>query len=74
MTHIKIRNAGDYYDLYGGEKFPTLGELVAFYMDNPGTLREKNGKVIMLKSPMNSLREMDVVERSVQHEFKLSYM
>ena len=67
MTHIKIRNEGDYYDLYGGEKFATLGELVSFYWDNPGTLREKNGKVIMLKSPVN--REMDRVKRSVQHEF-----
>lgn len=23
-THIKIQNTGDYYDLYGGEKFATL--------------------------------------------------
>ena len=54
VTHIKIQNSGDYYDLYGGEKFATLGELVSFYMDNPGTLREKNGMVIELKLPLNS--------------------
>ena len=54
VTHIKIQNSGDYYDLYGGEKFATLGELVGFYMDNPGTLREKNGMVIELKLPLNS--------------------
>lgn len=41
VTHIKIQNAGDYYDLYGGEKFATLAELVQFYMENPGQLREK---------------------------------
>ena len=63
MKHIKIQNAGDYYDLYGGEKFATLGELVGFYWDNPGTLRERNGKVIMLKLPVN--REKDTTERSV---------
>ncbi len=54
MTHIKIKNSGDYYDLYGGEKFATLGELVSFYMENPGALREKSGIVIELKMPHNS--------------------
>ena len=63
MTHIKIQNSGDYYDLYGGEKFATLGELVGFYMDNPGTLREKNGMVIELKVPLNS--DEVTAERSV---------
>jgi hypothetical protein len=24
VTHIKIQNTGDFYDLYGGEKFATL--------------------------------------------------
>ena len=54
VTHIKIQNSGDYYDLYGGEKFATLGELVFFYSENPGTLREKSGQVIDLKLPLNS--------------------
>ncbi|CAB1329552.1 unnamed protein product, partial [Coregonus sp. 'balchen'] len=31
VTHIKIQNSGDYYDLYGGEKFATLAELVQWY-------------------------------------------
>ena len=34
MTHIKIQNTGDFYDLYGGEKFATLSELVQFYTEN----------------------------------------
>lgn len=54
VTHIKIQSTGDYYDLYGGEKFATLAELVMFYMENPGTLKEKNGDVIELKVPLNS--------------------
>ncbi|KAL5491000.1 hypothetical protein EMCRGX_G016213 [Ephydatia muelleri] len=53
VTHVKIQNSGDYYDLYGGEKFATLAELVSYYIDNPGTLREKNGQVIELKTPLN---------------------
>ena len=36
VTHIKIQNTGDYYDLYGGEKFATLSELVQFYTENEG--------------------------------------
>ena len=54
VTHIKIQSTGDYYDLYGGEKFATLAELVMFYTENPGTLKEKNGDVIELKAPLNS--------------------
>ena len=53
VTHIKIQNMGDFYDLYGGEKFATLAELVQYYMDNQGQLREKNGEVIELRYPLN---------------------
>ncbi|XP_069774452.1 tyrosine-protein phosphatase non-receptor type 11b isoform X2 [Narcine bancroftii] len=53
VTHIKIQNSGDYYDLYGGEKFATLAELVQHYTDQEGLLREKNGDVIELKYPLN---------------------
>ncbi|XP_015790177.1 tyrosine-protein phosphatase non-receptor type 11 [Tetranychus urticae] len=54
VTHIKIQNTGDYYDLYGGEKFATLAELVVFYIENQGQLKEKNGSNIELKYPLNS--------------------
>ena len=54
MTHIKIQNTGDYYDLYGGEKFATLAELVQYYTENQGQLKEKNGEIIELKFPLNS--------------------
>lgn len=53
VTHIKIQNTGDFYDLYGGEKFATLSELVQYYMENQGQLREKNGEIIELKYPLN---------------------
>ncbi|XP_050303193.1 tyrosine-protein phosphatase corkscrew isoform X2 [Anthonomus grandis grandis] len=53
VTHIKIQNSGDFYDLYGGEKFATLSELVQYYMEKQGQLREKNGDVIELKYPLN---------------------
>ena len=53
ITHIRIQTGGgDYYDLYGGEKFATLGELVQFYTDNSGQLKEKNGTVIELNHPL----------------------
>ncbi|KAK2147610.1 hypothetical protein LSH36_545g04026 [Paralvinella palmiformis] len=54
VTHIKIQNTGDFYDLYGGEKFATLAELVQFYTENQGTLKEKSGEVIHLKYPLYS--------------------
>ncbi|XP_040903375.1 tyrosine-protein phosphatase non-receptor type 11b isoform X3 [Toxotes jaculatrix] len=53
VTHIKIQNSGDYYDLYGGEKFATLAELVQYYTEQQDLLREKNGHVIELKYPLN---------------------
>lgn len=66
VTHIKIQNSGDYYDLYGGEKFATLGELVGFYMENSGSLRERSGNVIELKTPFNS--DEVTAERRVSFE------
>ncbi|XP_041973227.1 tyrosine-protein phosphatase non-receptor type 11-like [Aricia agestis] len=53
VTHIKIQNNGEFLDLYGGEKFATLSELVQYYMENQGQLREKNGNIIRLKTPLN---------------------
>ncbi|CAM1308650.1 PTPN11 (predicted) [Pycnogonum litorale] len=53
VTHIKIQNTGDFYDLYGGEKFATLAELVQYYMENQGQLREKNGEIIELRYPLH---------------------
>uniref|UniRef100_A0A665W3Z6 protein-tyrosine-phosphatase n=1 Tax=Echeneis naucrates TaxID=173247 RepID=A0A665W3Z6_ECHNA len=53
VTHIKIQNSGDYYDLYGGEKFATLAELVQYYTEQQDLLRERNGHIIELKYPLN---------------------
>uniref|UniRef100_A0A8C9WMJ2 protein-tyrosine-phosphatase n=1 Tax=Scleropages formosus TaxID=113540 RepID=A0A8C9WMJ2_SCLFO len=54
VTHIRIQNTGDFYDLYGGEKFATLSELVEYYTTEHGTLQDKDGTVIELKYPLNS--------------------
>lgn len=54
VTHIKIQNSGDFYDLYGGEKFATLSELVLFYTESRGQLKERTGEVITLRYPLNS--------------------
>lgn len=54
VTHIKIQNTGDFYDLYGGDKFATLAELVHYYTENQGQLRERNGEQIELKYPVIS--------------------
>ncbi|KAJ3597475.1 hypothetical protein NHX12_000998, partial [Muraenolepis orangiensis] len=54
VTHIRIQNTGDYYDLYGGEKFATMSELVEYYMADSGTLQDRDGKLIELKVPLNS--------------------
>lgn len=52
VTHIKIQNNGDFFDLYGGEKFATLAELVQYYSENGGQLKEKNGDCIELRVPL----------------------
>ncbi|XP_029803358.1 tyrosine-protein phosphatase non-receptor type 11-like isoform X2 [Suricata suricatta] len=53
VTHIKIQNTGDYYDLYGGEKFATLAELVQHYMGQcGGLLRERSGAPVELRHPL----------------------
>uniref|UniRef100_A0A7N8XFQ4 protein-tyrosine-phosphatase n=1 Tax=Mastacembelus armatus TaxID=205130 RepID=A0A7N8XFQ4_9TELE len=53
VTHIRIQNTGDYYDLYGGEKFATLSELVEYYTMENGILQDKDGTIIELKYPLN---------------------
>lgn len=53
MTHIRIQNTGDFYDLYGGEKFATLSELVEYYTADNGILKDKDGTIIELKYPLN---------------------
>eukprot|EP00053_Salpingoeca_punica_P007464 m.68116 g.68116 ORF g.68116 m.68116 type:complete len:529 (+) comp14162_c1_seq1:62-1648(+) len=52
VTHVKIQNSGDCYDLYGGEMFATLSELVQYYQENEGQLKEVSGEFIYLKHPM----------------------
>ncbi|KAI9999731.1 hypothetical protein NQD34_011574 [Periophthalmus magnuspinnatus] len=54
VTHIRIQNTGDFYDLYGGEKFATLSELVEYYTADNGILQDKDGTIIELKYPLNS--------------------
>lgn len=63
VTHIRIQNTEEFLDLYGGEKFATLSELVAHYMNSEGQLREKNGDIIELKYPLIS--EDPTTERCV---------
>ncbi|MCJ8728073.1 hypothetical protein PDJAM_G00000080 [Pangasius djambal] len=54
VTHIRIQNTGDYYDLYGGEKFATLSELVDYYTgEQHGVLQDRDGTIIQLKYPLN---------------------
>lgn len=54
VTHIRIQNTGDYYDLYGGEKFATLSELVEYYTgEQHGVLQDRDGTIIQLKYPLN---------------------
>ena len=54
VTHIKIQHTDEFYDFYGGEKFATLSELVEYYREHKGQLKEKNGSVIELKYPLLS--------------------
>lgn len=54
VTHIKIQNSGDFYDLYGGDKFASLSELVEYYRTQGGELKEKSGAIIQLLTPMLS--------------------
>lgn len=53
VTHIRIQNTGDFYDLYGGEKFATLSELVEYYTAENGILQDKDGTIIELRYPLN---------------------
>ncbi|KAK2193786.1 hypothetical protein NP493_5g04010 [Ridgeia piscesae] len=49
---MRIQNTGDYYDLYGGEKFATLAELVEHYFKNWGVLKSTGDTPVYLKFPL----------------------
>ena len=53
VVHIKIQNTGEVYDLYGGEQFATLMELIDFYKDGE-KLRLQNGEFIRFTQPFYS--------------------
>lgn len=52
IAHIRIQNTGDFYDLYGGETFATLDELIEHYVNQESELREASGNLITLKYPL----------------------
>uniref|UniRef100_A0A8C7AMX5 SH2 domain-containing protein n=1 Tax=Neovison vison TaxID=452646 RepID=A0A8C7AMX5_NEOVI len=53
VAHINVQNTGDYYDLYGGERFATLAELVHHYTgQRGGLLRERSGAPVELQQPL----------------------
>ncbi|XP_076451499.1 tyrosine-protein phosphatase non-receptor type 11-like [Babylonia areolata] len=54
LVHIKIQNTGDGFDLFGGEVFATLAELVQYYLEDKGTLTV-TGNIIKLKYPLTTV-------------------
>ena len=48
VVHVRIRKENCRYDLYKGERFKTLAELVQFYMENPAELKKTTGEGIEL--------------------------
>jgi len=50
ITHIKIHNKGNKYDVGGGTSFDSLGELIEHYKKCP--LVEVTGNVVHLKQVM----------------------
>ena len=54
VTNIKVRRHQDgFYDLFGGEPFASLSDLIQFYMRIEKELKEKSGEIIELRFPLN---------------------
>ncbi len=51
-----LQNTGDFYDLYGGEKFATLSELVQFYMENQGQVNPMKNPSCAIDIVVNTQR------------------
>lgn len=52
-----------FYFMILGEKFATLPELVQYYMENDDQLKERNGDIIKLKSPLYCIEQPITTER-----------
>ena len=54
VGHIRIQNAGDYYDLYGAKRFSTLDEPVDYYRQHRRVLSKATGVTDMeLRNPLS---------------------
>ena len=54
VGHIRIQNAGDYYDLYGAKRFSTLDELVDYYRQHRRVLSKATGVTdVELRNPLS---------------------
>ncbi|XP_064642466.1 tyrosine-protein phosphatase non-receptor type 11-like [Lineus longissimus] len=64
VTHIRIHNTGEFLDLYGGERFATLSEMIAAYYNEEVEERIKHdsGRFVELKFPLPA-HDNDTVER-----------
>lgn len=49
LVHVKVQNKGEMLDLYGGESFKSLSELVDYYIRDPQQLMQRNGVPIVLR-------------------------
>ena len=53
MVHVKIRHDEEGLAVEGGETFATLSELIHEYANGYEQLKEKSGREIVLKQPLN---------------------
>jgi len=53
VVHVKIRHDEEGLAVEGGETFATLPELIHEYSNGYEQLKEKNGREIALKQPLN---------------------
>ena len=49
---MRITSDGDQFSLHKGNSFSTLWELLQFYMENPGLLKQTNRDTLELKHPV----------------------
>jgi len=52
IVQLKITSDGDQYSLHKDSCFNTLWELLQFYVENPGLLKQTNGDTLELKHPV----------------------
>ena len=67
IMHVKISNDGETFELYDGDGFASVPELIDYYRSNPGQFVDKAGRSVEMYEPMVD-EGIELLEETLEQE------